>query len=100
MRPWIGVSLYTVDPFVAARYGLSVQSGVLVTEVASGGPAEKAGLAPGDVIVGIDGIDVADVQDFTNVIYGKQIGDEVQIQYWRAGEEDVANAVLEMSPAS
>ena len=100
VRPWVGLGLYTVDPFIAARYSLPVTAGVLVTEVASGGPADAAGLEVGDVIVSIDGVDVQQVQDLTDVVYGKQVGDNVDVRYWRGDQEKVAQLVLATSPAA
>ena len=53
IRPYLGAGLYTVDQFVIFRYRLAVNKGVLVTEVASGSPADKAGIKPGDVITAV-----------------------------------------------
>ena len=51
LRSWIGVSIVSVEPDVAAAMGLSSARGALVREVVAGGPAATAGLKPGDVIV-------------------------------------------------
>ncbi|MDP2341354.1 MAG: trypsin-like peptidase domain-containing protein [Deltaproteobacteria bacterium] len=54
-RSWIGVSIQPVDKDVAAGLGLPSTRGALVREVVVGGPAEKAGVLPGDVITQFDG---------------------------------------------
>ncbi len=50
VRPWLGVGLYTVDQYAVLRYNLAVDKGALVTQVAAGSPADKAGIKTGDVI--------------------------------------------------
>lgn len=54
-RSWIGVSIQPVDPEVVKGLGLTSTRGALVREVVAGGPAEAAGLQPGDVILTFDG---------------------------------------------
>ena len=59
VRPWIGISLYTVDQIVVLRYNLAVNQGALVTQVISDSPADKAGIHAGDVVTGVNGKDTA-----------------------------------------
>jgi serine protease Do len=99
VRPWLGVSLYTVDSLVASRYSLAVQEGVLVARVVPGSPAEDCGLQPGDVIVSFAGEEIRDVEDFTSTIFKQQTGSAVEITYWRGEEKIVTSAVLEVTPA-
>jgi len=99
VRPWLGVSLYTVDPLVASRYDLAVQEGVLVARIVPGSPAEDCGLQPGDVIVSFANEAIHNTQDFTTTIFKQQAGSEVEITYWRGEEKKVTSAVLEASPA-
>ncbi len=62
-RSWIGVSIQPVDQDVAPGLGLTSTRGALVREVVSGGPAEKAGVLPGDVIVSFDGHPVREANE-------------------------------------
>src|SRR5262252_375625 len=59
-RPWLGAKLQEVTPEIADSIGLKRPSGALVANVAAGGPAARAGIKTGDVIVGIDGTVVDD----------------------------------------
>jgi serine protease Do len=98
VRPYLGASLYTIDQFVARRYGLAVNSGVLVTDVASGSPADKAGLNPGDVIIAIDDKQISDEGVLTQAINSDQIDQKVKITYWRGRAQNTTYATLIESP--
>jgi putative serine protease PepD len=79
-RPWLGVE--TSDPTnPAAPPGAEVQS------VTSGGPADAAGVQPGDVITEIDGQQVSDSSDVSRLINGKKPGDHVDLHIDRAGQD-------------
>jgi serine protease Do len=98
IRPYLGASFYTVDQFVAFRYGLAVNKGVLITDVASGSPADKAGLKPGDVITAIDDKEISDAGVLTQTINSYQIGQKVRVTYWRGKTQNTAYATLAESP--
>ncbi len=98
IRPWLGVTLYTVDEGVATRFGLAVNQGTLLTEVASSSPADKAGLEPGDVIVSFDSKEITNTDDLIQAIRATQIGQEVEITYWRDDTKYTTYATLIESP--
>jgi serine protease Do len=98
VRPWLGVGLYTVTPELADRYALSVDEGVLITEVVADSPAHDAALRPGDVIVQFAGEEVVTAQDLANLIGDHAVGDEVEIVYWREDTKEVTFASLSESP--
>jgi Do/DeqQ family serine protease len=60
-RGWIGVEPNDLSPELRASFGVEARSGVIITGVLQGGPASKAGLLPGDVIVAIGGTPLEDV---------------------------------------
>ncbi|MBN1855779.1 MAG: trypsin-like peptidase domain-containing protein [Dehalococcoidia bacterium] len=93
-RAWLGVGLYSITPARAEQYGLSMESGVILTQVVAGSPAEEAGLQLGDIIVGFDGEEVFDAQGFADAIEAHQPGDEVEITYWRDDAKAVTYATL------
>jgi serine protease Do len=97
-RPWIGVSLYTVDQVVVLRYRLSVNEGALITQVVSGSPADNVGLKAGDVITAVDGRGVASVSDLNEIIHGHQIGDQITITYYRGVAANTVTITLAPSP--
>jgi serine protease Do len=99
VRPWLGVEVTTVTSTIQQYYNLSVNAGALITSVTSGSPASKAGLRAGDVITKIDDEDISTAAELTSVIRSHQIGDQVEIVYYRGSVQNVANATLEESPS-
>jgi serine protease Do len=95
-RPWFGVSLQTVSSGIAFIYNLSVSQGALITSVVSGGPADKAGLKAGDVIVGIGGQDITSSADAQQAILSSQIGQPVEVKYWRGNSQQT----VQVTPAT
>ncbi len=65
-RGWLGVSIQDISPDIAKALGLQNREGALVSDVLGGGPAEKAGIERGDVIVKINGEEVNDANDLMN----------------------------------
>jgi serine protease Do len=98
IRPWLGVGLYTVDPGVARQLKLTVDKGVLLAEVASGGPADQAGLKAGDVIISIGGEEVANVQELTKRLHRSQIGQPLEIIFWRGDNKSSVQVIPAESP--
>jgi serine protease Do len=99
VRPWLGVSVTTVTPTIQQYYHLSVDAGALLTSVTSGSPADEAGLRAGDVITKIDDEDISTAAELTSAIGSHQIGDQVEIVYYRGNVQKVANATLQESPS-
>jgi len=98
IRPYLGVSTYTVDQFVAFRYGLGVDKGVLVTQVGSGSPADKAGIKQGDVITAVEDKEISDAGGLIQAINSYQIGQKVKVTYWHDKTQNTAYAILVESP--
>jgi serine protease Do len=99
VRPWLGVQVTTVTSTIQHYYNLSVNAGALITSVTSGSPASKAGLRAGDIIIKIDGEDISTAAELSSAIGSHQIGDQVEIVYYRGSVQNVANATLEESPS-
>jgi serine protease Do len=97
-RPWLGVSLYTVDQFAVLRYRLSVEKGALVTEVAPNSPAAKAGLKAGDVIVSFAGKPITDADEMVRLIHSASIGKPIEIGYWRGKTQATTQVIPMESP--
>jgi serine protease Do len=99
VRPWLGVGATTVTSTIQHYYNLAVNTGALITSVTSGGPAAKAGLRPGDVITKMDDEDISTTTDLISAISSHQIGDQVEIVYYRGNVQQVTTATLEESPS-
>jgi S1-C subfamily serine protease len=67
-RGWIGVEPNELSPELAQTFGVKADRGVLITGVLQGGPAARAGLRPGDVILQIDGKPVANVSELLTTV--------------------------------
>ena len=98
VRPWLGVEPVTVTPYIASRYDLSAEEGVLIVTVVEGSPAEKAGLNQGDVIIRFAGKEVVSAQELREVIHNCQIGDVVGVDIMRGEEPHTVYATLGESP--
>jgi serine protease Do len=98
VRPWMGARLYTVDQTVVFRYRLGVNKGVLVTQITANGPADVAGLKPGDVITTIESKEVASVDDLNHIIHSYQIGQQIKLTYYRGNSQNSTDLVLAETP--
>jgi S1-C subfamily serine protease len=97
-RPYLGISLLTVNSAVASQLGLATDKGALVTMVVPDTPAEEAGLLPGDVIIAADGQEVITADDMVLAIRAHKVGDLMEITYLRDGEENTALITLVARP--
>ncbi|MDE2765705.1 MAG: PDZ domain-containing protein, partial [Chloroflexota bacterium] len=74
-----------VDPVVTAERSLSVDSGLLVSGLADGGPAQAAGVEVGDVIIAVDAAPIAKYTDLRRLmLYRYRVGDTVTLRVVRA----------------
>jgi serine protease Do len=85
-RPKLGITPVVLNEYTAAFYGLTVTRGILVQSIFPNAPAAKSDLSPGDVIIEIDGVEIASVEDVQTQIKGKQPGDEVELTVIRRDE--------------
>jgi serine protease Do len=99
VRPYLGVSTETIaNSFYARWYGLKVNSGVRITEVGADSPAGKAGLQINDVIVQFNGQDITDAQQLIDAINQAQIGQSVDMKYYRGSVAQTISIVLTETP--
>jgi len=97
VRGWIGVSIQTVTPGIAAALGLKEVRGVLVSDTVPGGPAEQGGLQKGDVIIAFDGKKVNEPKDLSWLVAETPVGKEVDVKLIREGKEiDLKLKIAEM----
>lgn len=84
-RGRMGVSIQDMSKELAESFGVSKPSGALINTVEKGGPAEKAGIQPGDVIQRFDGKPIAQAADLPRIVGLTKPGSKVPVQVWRAG---------------
>jgi len=98
VRGWIGVTIQTVTPELAQSFGMKEAKGALVGDVVSGGPAEKAGIKIGDVIISFDGKNVKTSNDLPRLVAETPVGKSIPIALIREGKEvQVSVKVEEMT---
>ena len=96
-RGRIGVVIQEVSKELADSFGLGKPSGALVNGVEKGGPAEKAGVETGDIILRFDGKQVAASSDLPRIVGSTKPGSKVPMQVWRKGQmRDVSVTVGEI----
>ncbi len=99
VRGWLGVQIQDLDPRLAESFGLRVAQGVVVAAVLRGGPADRAGLQPGDVILRIDGRPVRDARDALDRIAARRPGERVVLEGLRDGAPARWEATIGERPA-
>ncbi len=82
IRGWLGISFYSLRPEVGDRLGYD-GSGIFVSAVLPTGPADKAGLLAGDLIIELDGVAITDGMRFRKQISDLPPGTEVQLTILR-----------------
>jgi serine protease Do len=84
-RGEIGVNSQTITPLMAEALGLSYDAGVILADVTPGGPGEKAGLEPGDIVLTLDGKPMENGRQFRINVYTRGVGEQVSLEI-RRGE--------------
>ena len=86
-RGWLGVRIQNVDEDVADAIGLKAAKGALVTDVPEG-PALKAGLKSGDVVLRFGGEEIDDTRELVRVVADTPVGETVDVVVFRDGKEE------------
>ncbi|TAN50378.1 MAG: DegQ family serine endoprotease, partial [Rhodospirillales bacterium] len=98
VRPWLGAQGQEVTSEIAQSLKLGKPSGVLISSAVPGGPADKAGLKRGDVVVGVNGFEVADTQALRFRVATLGIGETAQLKVMRQGREMILAVPLIAPP--
>ena len=85
-RGWIGVEPQDMTPEIAESFGLEAKEGALIAAVVQGGPADKAGVKPGDVLVSVGGQSITDTTALLNAIAQLKPGAEAKMKVVRRGK--------------
>jgi len=97
-RGWIGVEVQEITPPVAESFKLQTTRGALIAGVLRGGPADKAGIKPGDVLVEVEGRPVADPTSMLNLIAALAPGNTARVKLTRAGKNLDASITVGRRP--
>jgi serine protease Do len=99
VRGWIGVEIQKITPEIAESLGLSKMEGALVASPQRGGPAAKAGVKAGDVILSVNGAPVRDAHELVRMVSGMAPGTSAKLGLLRHGEPVAAVVTLGKLPS-
>ena len=86
-RGWVGIGVQDLTPELAETLKLSKVNGALITEVVNASPADKAGIKPGDVLVGVEDKAVTDYASTLNLISALKPGTVATLKVTREKNE-------------
>lgn len=95
LRPYIGVGVFDKETAARQGYRLNAEKGVYVEEITLNGPADKAGIRRGDLILEIDGKEINKVGELRAVILEHKAGDTIRVKIERDGSKNDVDVVLE-----
>jgi serine protease Do len=93
-RGWLGVRIQTVNDELAEGLRLNGTKGALIANVTDAGPADKAGIKQGDVVLRFDGKDVTAMRSLPRMVAETPINKKVEVVVWRQGKEMTFQVVL------
>jgi serine protease Do len=93
-RGWLGVKIQTITPEIADSLNLKSPSGALVSDVVPTGPAEKAGIKAGDVILSFDGKEIREMRDLPRLVADTPVDKMVDVVIARSGAKQSFKVTL------
>ena len=102
-RGWLGVQVQPVSPDIAEGLGLPIEAGgqprgALIAALVEDGPAEDAGLQPGDVILAWDGQPVEALRDLPRLVAATPVDEQVEVEIWRDRASETLSVLTGRSP--
>lgn len=97
-HPWMGVYLDTVDAQISAYYRLSVDYGAIIMDVVRNGPADKAGIRRGDIVIEFNGEKIETADDLVIRVMRRKVGDRVRLGIARGDQRLTIEVTLEERP--
>ncbi|KAB7623836.1 Do family serine endopeptidase [Alkalilimnicola sp. S0819] len=99
IRGWVGIQVQEMSPQLAESFGLAHVRGVVLAGVLRGGPAQEAGLSPGDVVLEIDGESITEAGQLLRLITQRKPGEQIHIQALRQGRTFETDVTVAVRPA-
>jgi len=93
-RGLLGVTTQDLTPDLVNAFNLETQHGAAISRIENDSPAAKAGLEPGDIIVGANDKPINNSQDINNIVGLLQIGDKVTLDYFHGTEKKAVTAII------
>jgi len=93
-RGLLGVTTQDLTPELVKAFNLQNKHGAAISRIESNSPAAKAGLEPGDIIVAANNRPIKNSHDIRNIVGLMQIGDNVELEYYRGNEKKQVTATI------
>jgi len=87
VRGWIGIESQDITPELAGNFGLGRDAGAIIAGVVRGGPADRAGMRPGDILLAVKGRKVGNTNDMMNLIAELPPGEKAPMTVMRKNRE-------------
>jgi serine protease Do len=98
-RGRIGVQIQPMTPELARSFGLDAAKGVVIASVERDGPAERAGLRPGDIVLSYDGKPITGAEDLPRLVAGTRPGTAAKMEVWREGQRSEVTVTVGEFPS-
>ena len=97
-RGWIGIKIQPNTPEIADSLGISANQGEVVSGVTEQGPAQKAGLQAGDIVLSFNRQPIDNTKNLSRLIAETKIGTPAPIEIWRSGQKQTLTVPIELMP--
>jgi serine protease DegQ len=98
VRGWIGIESQDITPELADSFGLGQQSGAIIAGVVRNGPADRAGIRPGDILLTVEGKSVANTSEMLNLIAQLVPGGKAKMTVMRKNRQSTLNVTVGTRP--
>ena len=94
IRGWLGVLIQTITPELQDKLHLKDRRGALIADISIGGPAEKANLKRGDVIISFNGNIIKEMKDLPYIVAATPVGEKVKVEVIRNGRKETLDIIV------